>query len=145
MCSSGPRNPRILQFFREFFGYYKAREVFKDVDKFTKREGFKQFKSNTASQFEYDTDSLVRHILAKDKNVLYELLTTDKVIASYWNGTNPEDQVKRARGKEEYRKTHHLQNYNFDPFEQAYDRQKSADAAVRQNGKIFRAPKDQRA
>ncbi|HIM28848.1 MAG TPA: DUF1588 domain-containing protein [Planctomycetes bacterium] len=134
-------NPRILQFFREFFGYYKAHEVFKDVDKFTKREDFKQFTSRAVSQLEYDTDSLVRHILAEDKNVLYELLTTDKVVASYWNGINPEDQIKRAGGKEEYSKTHHLQNYNLDPFEQAYDKQKSEDASVRQNGKVFRAPK----
>ena len=37
-------NPRILQFFREFFGYYKAHEVFKDVDKFKKRDAFKQFR-----------------------------------------------------------------------------------------------------
>jgi hypothetical protein len=133
-----------LQFFREFFGYYKAREVFKDTDKFKQREGFKQFVSGTASRLEYDTDSLIRHILAEDKNVLYELLTTDKVIASYWNGENPEDQVKRARGKDEYSKTHHLQNYNLDPFDQAYDKQANSDVSIRQNGKILRAPKDQR-
>jgi hypothetical protein len=137
-------NPRILQFFREFFGYYKSREVFKDVDKFKQRGGFEQFVTNTAMRLEYDTDSLIRHILSEDKNVLYELLTTDKVIASYWNGTNPEDQVKRARGKEGYRKTHHLQSYNLDPFDQAYDRQTSEDASVRQNGRVLRAPKDQR-
>ncbi|MBT4867629.1 MAG: DUF1588 domain-containing protein [Planctomycetaceae bacterium] len=137
-------NPRILQFFREFFGYYKAREVFKDVDKFKQREGFKQFISGTASKFEYDTDSLIRHILQEDKNVLYELLTTNKVVASYWNGTNPEDRIKRARGKETYRITHHLQNYNLDPFELAYDKAKSQDALVRQNGKVFRVPEEQR-
>ena len=137
-------NPRILQFFREYFGYYKAREVFKDVDKFKQREGFKQFIMGSASRLEYDTDSLIRHILAEDKNVLYELLTTDKVIASYWNGTNPEDQIKRARGKDEYRKTHHLQSYNLDPFQEAYDKQASEDVAVRQNGMVLRAPKDQR-
>jgi hypothetical protein len=137
-------NPRILQFFREFFGYYKAREVFKDVDKFKKREGFKQFISGTAFRLEYDTDSLIRHILAEDKNVLYELLTTDKVIASYWNGTNKEDQIKRARGKEEYSKTHHMQCYNLDPFEMAYDKDKSEDRLTRQNGRVFRAPKEQR-
>jgi hypothetical protein len=137
-------NPRILQFFREFFGYHKALEVFKDVDKFKKREGFKQFLSGSAFRFEYDTDSLIRHILFEDKNVLYELLTTNKVIASYWDGTNREDQIKRARGKEGYSETHHLQSYNLDPFELAYNRHKNEDESIRRNGKVFRAPKDQR-
>ncbi|MFT5302889.1 MAG: hypothetical protein ACI814_003706 [Mariniblastus sp.] len=129
-------NPRILQFFREFFGYYKAREVFKDVDKFKQRDGFKHFNSGTASKFEYDTDSLIQHILADDKNVLYELLTTDKVVVSYWNGTNPEDQIKKAQGKKAYVETHHLQSYNLDPFEMAYNNAKS--------GHVIRAPQDQR-
>jgi hypothetical protein len=137
-------NPRILQFFREFFGYYKADEVFKDVDKFTKRDGFKQFVQGSASKLAYDTDSLIRHILLDDKNVLYELLTTDKVVLAYWNGTNDAQQIQRARGKKNYRQTHLVQSYNLDPFEQEYDRNKSSDILVRQNGKVFRAPKDQR-
>lgn len=129
-------NPRILQFFREFFGYYKAREVFKDVDKFTKREGFKQFDKGSASRYEYDTDSLIQHILAEDKNVLYELLTTDKIVASYWNGSNSEEQIRRAGGKEAYTEKHHLQSYNLDPFKVAYENG--------QAGRVLRAPKDQR-
>ena len=137
-------NPRILQFFREFFGYYKADEVFKDVDKFTKRDGFKQFVQGSASKLAYDTDSLIRHILLKDKHVLYELLTTDKVVSAYWNGANDAQQIQRARGKENYRQTHLVQSYNLDPFEQEYDRNKSSDNRVRQNGKVFRVPKDQR-
>jgi len=137
-------NPRILQFFREFFGYYKAHEVFKDVDKFTKRDGFKQFVQGSASKLSYDTDSLIRHILQEDKNVLYELLTTNKVVVAYWNGKNDAQQIQRARGKENYRQTHHVQSYNLDPFEQGYDKAKSSDRLIRQNGKVFRAPKDQR-
>ena len=129
-------NPRILQFFREFFGYYKAREVFKDVDKFKQKDEFKHFNSGTASKFEYDTDSLIQHILAEDKNVLYELLTTDKIVLSYWNGTNPQDQIKRANGRKNYVETHHLQGYNLDPFEMAYENGKS--------GAVLRAPRDQR-
>jgi hypothetical protein len=137
-------NPRILQFFREFFGYHKAQEVFKDVDKFKKRDGFKQFIQGTAFRLEYDTDSLIRHILFEDKHVLRELLTTNKVIASYWNGVNPEDKIKRARGKDGYSETHHIQSYNLDPFELAYDRHNSEDQSVKRNGHVFRAPKDQR-
>jgi hypothetical protein len=129
-------NPRILQFFREFFGYYKAREVFKDVDKFKKRDGFKQFDKGSASRYEYDTDSLIQHILAEDRNVLYELLTTDKIVASYWNGSNLDEQIRRAGGKKSYTETHHLQSYNLDPFKEAYDDGKPA--------RVLRAPKDQR-
>ena len=137
-------NPRILQFFREFFGYYKAPDVFKDVDKFQDRDGFKQFQKGSASKFEYDTDSLIRHILLEDKDVLYELLTTNKVVVSYWDGLNPEVKIQRARGMEGYRQTHHLQSYNLDPYELAYDRSSSEDPVTRKNGMVFTAPKDQR-
>jgi hypothetical protein len=137
-------NPRILQFFREFFGYYKADEVFKDIDQFTKQEGFQQFVQGSASKLVYDTDSLILHILEEDKNVLYELLTTNKVVAAYWNGENDETQVQRAGGEEKYRRTHHVQSYNLDPFEQAYDKAQHADESVRKNGQVFRVPPEQR-
>lgn len=137
-------NPRILQFFREFFGYYKAHEVFKDTDKFAQQDGFRQFDQGSASKLEYDTDSLIRHILLEDRNVLYQLLTTDKVIATYWNGANDSVQMQRAGGKEKYRQSHHVQSYNFDPFDKAYDKSNSDDPSVRQNGKVFRAPPEQR-
>lgn len=137
-------NPRILQFFREFFGYYKAHEVFKDVDKFENLAGFQQFDSGSAMKLAYDTDSLIRHILQEDKNVLYQLLTTDKVVVAYWNGSNPSDQIQRAGGEQKYRNSHPVQAYNFDPFEVAYDKAGSSDPSVRQNGMVFRAPRDQR-
>ena len=136
-------NPRILQFFREFFGYYKAHEVFKDVDKFTKRDGFQQFVQGSASKLSYDTDSLIRHILQEDRDVLYELLTTDKVVVAYWNGKNDAEKIRRV-GKEKYQETHLVQSYNLDPFEQEYDKDKSTDGVMRQNGKVFRLPKAQR-
>ena len=129
-------NPRVIQFFREFFGYYKAGEVFKDVEKFKNREGFKHFNAGTASKFVYDTDSLIQQILAEDKNVLYELLTTDKIVVSYWNGSNSKDQIKKARGEKAYLETHHLQGYNLDPFEMAYESGES--------GKALQVSRDQR-
>ena len=137
-------NPRILQFFREFFGYYKANEVFKDIDTFADRDGFRQFVSGSANKLAYDTDSLIRHILVDDRDVLYELLTTDKVVAAYWNGKNDEDQIRRGGGRKKYQQTHHIQSYNFDPFEMAYDKDSNPDSVVRRNGKVFRAPGDQR-
>jgi hypothetical protein len=66
--------PRILRFFREYFEYQRATDVFKDkpMDK-TKHEP--QILVN-------DTDRLVLYILAKDKDVLHELLTTPLTFAN---------------------------------------------------------------
>ena len=94
------QNPRILQFFREYFGYYKAKDVFKDIDILKKRLGFKHFNSHTASRFMYDTDAFVLHILHEDKNVLEELLTSNKVFSSYFRGTLNERDIKKAGGKD---------------------------------------------
>lgn len=115
------KNPRILQFFREFFGYHKAPSVFKDVDKFVKRKGFSQFHNHTATRLMYDTDALILHILENDQHVLEELLTTNKVFVSYWNGTNPPDQIKRKGNMQNYVATHDAQSYNLNPLEVEYD------------------------
>jgi hypothetical protein len=61
--------PRILRFFREYFGYHKAPEVFKNAE---------DFKDHAPNVLVSDTDMLVKYILAQDKDVLYELLTTRK-------------------------------------------------------------------
>ncbi|MDX1565134.1 MAG: DUF1592 domain-containing protein, partial [Phycisphaeraceae bacterium] len=70
----GIEKPRILRFFHEFFGYHHAPEVFKDDKRFYK--GFTYFK--IAHRYVQDTDTLVLHILKKDKNVFRELLATEK-------------------------------------------------------------------
>ncbi len=77
--------PRILRFFREFFGYQLATEVFKDD---------KDNKDHEARVLVEDTDRLVLHILATDKDVLRELLTTSKSFVSY--KTAAEQKKKRA-------------------------------------------------
>ncbi|MFT6864417.1 MAG: hypothetical protein ACJAVK_002982 [Akkermansiaceae bacterium] len=118
---SSSRNPRILKFFREFFGYHHAPSVFKDTDKFVGVEGYEQFNKGSASQLRYDTDTLVLHVLRDDQDVLRELLTTERVYSSYWNGTNDAKNFKKGGGKEKYARTHMLQAYNIDPFEQEYD------------------------
>lgn len=63
------RKPRILRFFHEFFEYNKAPEIFKNPD---------DFNAHKAKVLVSDTDNLVRWILANDKQVLRELLTTDR-------------------------------------------------------------------
>ncbi|QDU96019.1 DUF1588 domain-containing protein [Lignipirellula cremea] len=75
---------RILRFFQEYFGYTRATDVFKDaptlqaervVDdaKSTSKEGVWAEASYT---FVRDADWLILDILAQDRNVLRELLTT---------------------------------------------------------------------
>ena len=60
---------RILRFFREFFEYDKAIDVFKES---------KDFSAHRASQLIHDTDLLVRWILDRDRDVIRELLTTNR-------------------------------------------------------------------
>ena len=134
------KNPRILQFFREFFGYYKARTVFKDVEKFANRKGFAQFHKHTAIRMMYDTDWLILHILDKDKNVLEELLTTNKVFVSYWNGENTKASINKSGGKEKYRRTHDAQSYNLDPFTTEYSRDEPITVPAEQRCGILTQP-----
>lgn len=66
--------PRLLGFFREYFGYPGAADVFKDE------------KLNPAHRPEglvSDTDLLVRHVLERDQDVFRELLTTQKSFVNY--------------------------------------------------------------
>lgn len=60
--------PRILRFFREYFGYEAAREVFK--------ENIKEF-GYDAGVLISDTDALIEYVLAQDRDVLKQLLTTN--------------------------------------------------------------------
>jgi hypothetical protein len=65
--------PRILRFFQEFFGYHHAGRVFKDEKRY---DGY--FFCDVAVQLVHEADLFVLHISQKDKDVLKELLTTDK-------------------------------------------------------------------
>jgi hypothetical protein len=68
--------PRLLRFFQEYFGYTTAPDVFKDG---TRHPGY----SPRPESLVEDTDNLIRYILKNDKDVLKELLTTNKVMAVY--------------------------------------------------------------
>ncbi|WP_146118753.1 DUF1588 domain-containing protein, partial [Blastopirellula marina] len=111
--------PRVLGFFREYFGYHKAPTVFKDLDEFAKRDGFQQFHKHTAVRLAYDTDALILHILDKDEHVLEELLTTNEAYVTYWNGGNDPQAISKAGGREKYVRTHDAQSYNVNPLEVA--------------------------
>ncbi|PHR97394.1 MAG: hypothetical protein COA78_27740 [Blastopirellula sp.] len=61
--------PRILGFFREYFEYGGAVDVFKDIA---------LNRNHSPDVLVSDTDQLIMHIYQQDKNVLRELLTTNE-------------------------------------------------------------------
>lgn len=73
---------RKLRFFREFFGYPKAQEVFKDDSRFGAGRH-----EQAVSRLIDEADMLVEHILENDEHVFEELLTTDKFYI-YHSGNN---------------------------------------------------------
>ncbi|GIW79136.1 MAG: hypothetical protein KatS3mg105_0943 [Gemmatales bacterium] len=93
-----PKTPktRVFRFFREFFGYHKAPDIFKEK---------KEFPHHEPRILVQDTDLLVEYILERDKNVFYELLTTNKSFVNYRPdrkgpkpAANPKKQVHLAYG-----------------------------------------------
>ena len=65
---------RVLWFFREYFDYHRAPEVFKDpLPDYQQRRGV----SHNPQGYVADTDLLILHILGRDRDVLKELLTTE--------------------------------------------------------------------
>jgi hypothetical protein len=88
--------PRILRFFREYFGYDKATEVFK--------ENLKEF-GYDPHVLVADTDALILHILRRDTNVLKELLTTNEGYVNVRMDPKNPDEVKEYHSKNN-RKTH---------------------------------------
>ena len=87
---------RKLRFFREFFGYPAALTIFKDE----KRFGADRLADATARLLN-ETDRTVEFILKQDKNVIEELLTTDKFYV-YHDGNNPRMQAASDRIKRIY-------------------------------------------
>ncbi len=87
---------RKLRFFREFFGYPKATEVFKDDTRFG--AGLHE---PTVSRLIDEADLLVEHILQKDRNVFETLLTTEEFYV-YHNGDNAAMQTAADNYKDTY-------------------------------------------
>ena len=84
------QKPRVLGFFREYFEYGAATEVFKDEPKDL---------WHRPDQAVADTDRLVLHILAEDKDVFRTLLTTQLAFANVKTGKNKEtkqEELQRA-------------------------------------------------
>ncbi len=87
--------PRILRFFREYFEYGKATEVFKDA---------KAFNGHDARTLIADADRLVEHVLEQDRQVLFELLTTRKAFVAYRTAEDTKKKRIEARKKFEEQK-----------------------------------------
>lgn len=82
--------PRILRFFREYFGYPEAVNVFKDA---------KDNPEHDPRVLVDDTDRLVQDVLERDRNVLYELLTTNRSFVAYKDAAKLKKQRAEALRK----------------------------------------------
>lgn len=80
---------RVLEFFREYFGYDHATEVFKD------KPADVLF---APQQMVRDTDQLILWILERDHEVLRELLTTSKSFVN-WAGPREDKKTKQIVNK----------------------------------------------
>lgn len=73
--------PRILEFFREYFDYPAAVDVFKDEN---------LFKDHEPGVLVSDTDRLVEYVLKQDQDVLKTLLTTNKSFVNWGHDSREE-------------------------------------------------------
>jgi hypothetical protein len=92
--------PAKLRFFREFFGYSKAYQIFKDNKRFegaTHREN-RNSHEIAIRQMINEADLMVDRILERDENVFQELLTSNRFYL-YHNGDNEEAQKILAERK----------------------------------------------
>lgn len=79
-------NPRVLRFFREFFGYDGVFDVFKDKSRNEDHKANFIFK---------DADLFVLSILNEDQDVLKKLLTSDRYVVHYVSPKRAEDTLRR--------------------------------------------------
>lgn len=79
LTSHAVTHPRIIRFFREFFGYPNAPKVFKDVER---SQGFYQNADRgtlgTAGFLVNEADKVVAWCVEQDRNVFENILTTDQ-------------------------------------------------------------------
>ena len=87
--------PRVLRFFREFFGYHHAPKVFKDDARFGKSYG----RGKVAEKLVRDADVLVRHIVDRDENVLAELLSAEEYFVAHSGDNAAETKAIEDLGK----------------------------------------------
>ena len=74
------RKPRVLQFFKEYFDYDRAGYICKDMNALKQAGGSESGHYKIMFGMIASTDRLIELILKEDKEVLHELLTTDRVV-----------------------------------------------------------------
>lgn len=82
------KKPRILRFFREYFEYPSAVDVFKEQ---------KEFKHHRAQTLVNDTDQLIQYFIDKDKDILRELLTSNKSFVNHRKGRRGSERAEGGR------------------------------------------------
>ncbi len=95
----GIRKPRVLQFFRDYFDYDLAGYICKDTRALTETGVSTRGEAHYRAMFDAtaSTDRLIELVLAEDRQVLKELLTTRRVVATETDKTY----FGRKRTKEE--------------------------------------------
>jgi len=101
---------RILRFFREYFDYGSAIDVFKDATGLTQHPG------HDPRTLVEDTDMLINYILQQDKDVLRELLTTNKSFVAYKSAATTRKQRADALVKYEADKLKDPVKFKDKPF-----------------------------
>lgn len=78
------RKPRILRFFRDYFDYDLGGYICKDSKALAETGANNRGQSHYRAMFDAtaSTDRLIELILQEDKDVLHQLLTTEKVVAT---------------------------------------------------------------
>ena len=78
------RKPRVLQFFRDFFDYDQAGYICKDTKALAATGVSSRGEAHYRAMFDAtaSTDRLIEIILQEDKDVLKQLLTTQRVVAT---------------------------------------------------------------
>lgn len=109
---------RKLRFFREFFGYPKAMDVFKDDVRFSNHANYGDARGRLIDE----ADMLVDHILQKDKHVIEELLTTENFYV-YHSGNNEAMTAASARLRQiyEYFKKYDWENFTEEELYKHWD------------------------
>ena len=95
------RKPRIMQFFRDYFDYDLGGYICKDAKALAETGVTNQGSSHYRAMFDAaaSTDRLVELVLEEDKDVLKQLLTTDRVVATKADDIYFGEQRTRAEAK----------------------------------------------
>jgi mono/diheme cytochrome c family protein len=99
--SDATSHPRIIRFFREFFGYSSAHKVFKESTRIGFYANPGRGSSGTPGHLIREADRMVQWILDKDSDVFVNLLTTDQFFV-YHNIDNAKGRDVIARWQELY-------------------------------------------